>query len=42
MGFLEALADQTTIAFNSAQLFNEQQQPNFKVGESMSNSLGTW
>jgi len=42
IGFLEALADQTAIAINSAQLFNEQQQTNTRLTQAYEDTIDGW
>ena len=42
MGFLEALADQTAIAINSAQLFNELQQTNARLTQAYEDTIDGW
>jgi HD-GYP domain-containing protein (c-di-GMP phosphodiesterase class II) len=42
IGFLEALADQTAIAINSAQLFNEQQQTNARLAQAYEDTIDGW
>jgi PAS domain S-box-containing protein len=42
MGFLETLADQTAIAINSAQLFNEQQQTNARLTKAYEDTIDGW
>ena len=42
MGFLEALADQTAIAINSAQLFDQQEQSNARLTQAYDDTIDGW